>query len=144
MLVVNNHGYKKYTYSLEERIKLIKQVIDHESLNKVEILYQDDENKLDFGALKHRINEPLCAVTGYDAYYKWVTQAEPENRAHYAAIAVIPRGDEIPLLFDSNAFLLPIAPEYKYVSSSRLKESASCNNAEIVSKDSAVLRMSNK
>ena len=119
IVVVNNHQYKKYVYSLAERIKLIEQMLGLYKQNTIEILGQDETAMLDYACLKKRVGESLCAIAGYDAYRAWVDHTTSEERLGYDSIAVVPRGDDPPKLFDQNAFLLPIASEYKYVSSSK-------------------------
>jgi nicotinic acid mononucleotide adenylyltransferase len=123
-VIVNNHPYKVYDYSLEVRLHMIKQIMPMNREN-IEILWQDDINKLNYPALRKRIEGPLCAIAGYDAYKAWLDFSKPEERALYDAIAVIPRGDEPPILFDDNAFLLPIDAAYKNVSSTKVRENSS-------------------
>ncbi len=126
-VVVNNQSYKNYTHLLHERMALIEEmleeILDLEDRKNVEILFQTDEDKINYRAIRLMVSEPLCAVAGYDSYKAWIASSAPEERALYDAIAVVPRGDDDPLLYDANAFLLPISEEYKYVSSSKIRES---------------------
>ncbi|MBA3238398.1 MAG: adenylyltransferase/cytidyltransferase family protein [Parachlamydiaceae bacterium] len=122
IVVVNNHSYKKYTFPLEMRIQWMKEIIESNELKKVELLYQDDMCKIDFLALREMISEPICGIAGYDAYMTWIQYSNAQDRALYDAIAVIPRGDEDPTLFDEKAFILPISPIFKHVSSSAVRE----------------------
>lgn len=117
VVVVNNHPYKTYAYSLDERLKVLQEFIQKHKLLHVELCSQDDVHKLDFTALRKMADGPLCAIAGYDSYKKWVKYSSPDERALYGAIAVVPRGDDPPLLFDAAAFLLPIDPIHKHVSS---------------------------
>jgi len=119
IVVVNNHQYKKYVYPLQDRIKLVEQMLGLHDRERIEIMWQDETTKLDYDSIKKKVNGPLCAIAGYDAYQAWVAHSTHEERLKYDSIAVVPRGDELPKLFDHNAFLLPIAAEYKYVSSSK-------------------------
>lgn len=121
-VVVNNNQYKKYTYSLSDRLKLMKQIIAANNLKNVELLWQDDTHKLNYVAFKQFTHDPICAIAGYDSYRTWVKYSNPQERVLYDAIAVIPRGDEPPLLFDQNAFLLPIDSTYRYISSTKVRE----------------------
>ncbi|MBS0655670.1 MAG: adenylyltransferase/cytidyltransferase family protein [Verrucomicrobia bacterium] len=118
IVVVNNHKYKNYRDSLERRLDLMRKVI---SGTDVELLWQDDEQKVDYAFLRSRIQGPICSIAGYDAYRSWIQHSSPEERKRYDAIAVIPRGDETPLLYDENAFLLPIKEEYRHVSSTKVR-----------------------
>lgn len=126
IIVVNNHSYKNYAYPLEIRLQLMKEIIDSNDIEKVEVLWQDDANKIDFTALRKITSEPLCAIAGYDAYKKWIDYSTPQERSLYDAIAVIPRGDEIPVLFDEMAFILPINSIFQHVSSTKVRECNSC------------------
>lgn len=123
IVVVNNHSYKNYTFPLEKRLEWIKEIVRSNGLKNVEVLYQDDKHKLDFAAFKEMHVESICGIAGYDAYKSWIQYSTPEERALYDAIAVIPRGDDDPILFDKAAFILPINPVYKYVSSTAVRES---------------------
>jgi len=123
IVVVNNHQYKNYTYPLAIRMQLIGEIIQSNGLENVEILWQDDTHKIDFWALRKMTLDPLCAVAGYDSYKKWVDYSSPQERSAYDAIAVVPRGDDQPLLYDENAFILPINEIYKHVSSTQIRES---------------------
>jgi nicotinic acid mononucleotide adenylyltransferase len=121
MVIVNNNIYKKYSYPLDVRIKWLEQLIHSNGLKNVAVIWQDENHKMDYAALKELFEEPLCAIAGYDAYQTWLNFSTLEERSAYQAIAVIPRGDAQPTLYDKNAFLLPIDPIYKYVSSSQAK-----------------------
>ncbi len=120
-VIVNNNRYKNYSNSLEDRIKRLEKMIHSSEIKNVKILWQDDEHKLDYEALRERIKDPLCAIAGYDAYQSWAQYSTPEERAMYHAIAVVPRGDDLPVLTDHNAFVLPIDYVYRYVSSTKAK-----------------------
>jgi nicotinic acid mononucleotide adenylyltransferase len=122
-VVVNNNSYKNYSSPLEERIAKIQAFIEANHLKNVEVLTQDDANQVNDSYFKERKICPICAIAGYDSYRKWVKYSKEPERAQYDAIAVIPRGDAAPLLFDKKAFLLPIDPTYKYVSSTKMRES---------------------
>ena len=128
IIVVNNHSYKDYAYPLEIRLQLIKEIINPNDIEKVEILWQDDVNKLDFVALRKMTSAPLCAIAGCDAYKKWIDFSTPRERSLYDAIAVIPRSDDIPILFDEIAFILPINSIFQYVSSTKIRECNGCDN----------------
>jgi nicotinic acid mononucleotide adenylyltransferase len=123
IVVVNNHSYKNYTFPLEMRMQWIREIILSNGLENVEVLYQDDNRKLDFLALREITSDPICGIAGYDAYITWIQYSSAQDRALYEAIAVVPRGDDDPTLFDKTAFILPISPEYKYVSSTAIRES---------------------
>lgn len=131
IVVVNNHSYKNYTFPLEMRLQWIKEIIQSNGLQNVEVLYQDDKHKLDFLALREITSEPICGIAGYDAYMTWIQYSTPEERALYDAIAVIPRGDDDPILFDKAAFILPINSMYKYVSSTAVRESLKLQPLEL-------------
>lgn len=140
IIVINNHNYKKYTFSLENRQKLIENTISSISTKKqIKILSQDDNHPLDYETLERITPHPLCAIAGYDAYSRWTAYSSSHERAQYKAIAVIPRGGLSPDLFDSHAFLLNIDPIYKDVSSTQLKALSSSdkinNNVFIPSSD---------
>ncbi len=135
ILVVNNHPYKNYTYSLETRLQMIREIILLNGLENVELRWQDENYKLDFLALKQLTKKPLCAIAGYDAYKKWVEYSTPHERSLYDAIAVIPRGNDSPILYDEIAFILPINSIYEHVSSTKVRASlcrkivdTTCNN----------------
>lgn len=123
IVVINNHPYKKYTYPLEKRLEMMRALFQQQGLERVELHWQDEFNQMDFTALKAMTQEPLCAIAGYDAYKKWVSHSKSQERLCYDAIAVIPRGDEEPILLDEIAFLLPIDLKYKDVSSTRVRAS---------------------
>lgn len=140
IIVINNHNYKKYTFSLENRKKFIEATISSISTKKqIKILSQDDNHPLDYGALEKTASYPLCAIAGYDAYSRWMAYSSPNARSQYKAIAVIPRGGLPPDLFDPHAFLLNIDSIYKDVSSTQLKALSSSdkisNNVFIPSSD---------
>ena len=125
IIVVNNHSYKNYSYPLEIRLQLMKEIIQSTGLKNVELLWQDDTHKLDFSALRELTIGPLCAIAGYDSYKRWVDHSTLQERSLYDAIAVIPRGDESPILFDENAFILPISSKYRHTSSTKVRNSLS-------------------
>lgn len=127
IIVVNNHAYKNYTHSLEERLLMMRDIVISHDVKKIIILSQDDKRPLHHQALAPMTPYPLCAVAGYDAYKKWLNHSSPEDRRLYGAIAVIPRGRDAPLLFDQQAFLLEIDASYRDVSSTQLKAYRSCN-----------------
>ena len=119
IIVINNHDYKKYTTSLETRKASIQFFVSSITTPKtIQILSQDNQNPLNHQTLKQMTSHPLCAVAGYDAYHRWMTLSSTEDRAQYGAIAVIPRREQIPTLFDPHAFVLHIDPIYKNVASS--------------------------
>jgi cytidyltransferase-like protein len=120
-VVINNHPYKNYAFSMEERKQMLLELIPREELHHVEILWQNGTHDLDYSTLRKRIGAPLCVIAGYDSYKKWVEHSTPEERAAYDAIAVVPRGDDLPILYDQNAFLLPIDPIYRDVSSTKAR-----------------------
>lgn len=137
IVVVNNHSYKNYAYSLEERLHMMKASLQQKGLDQVELLWQDASHQIDFLTLKAMVQEPLCAIAGYDAYKTWSASSASQDRSRYEAIAVVPRGDEEPILFDQSAFLLPIDPRYKDVSSTKVRDSlcrkmvdSACNESE--------------
>lgn len=125
IIVVNNHGYKNYTNPLDRRIELIRKIICSNCLKDVEVLSQDDANPMDYRVLQQIVDAPLCAISGYDAYHRWVEQSTSAERAQYSAIAVIPRGNQIPILSDLHAFLLPIHADYRHVSSTAVRQQSS-------------------
>ncbi len=127
IVVVNNHPYKNYTYSLNIRLELLKEMVQLNEIANVELWWQDEQKKIDYAAIREITQDPICAIAGYDAYQTWMGHSTAEERALYDAIAVIPRGDDLPLLYDSNAFLLPIQEEYRYVSSTQVKKLQSKN-----------------
>lgn len=144
IIVVNDHGYKNYTYSLETRLELMRDILRKNRLTNVELLWQDEKQKIDYPALRRMTKMPICAIAGYDAYRSWIKHAAISERNRFDAIAVIPRGDETPLLSDSNAFLMPIGEIYKHVSSSKVKQEASLRIAERVSKASSERKISTR
>ena len=121
LIVINNHSYKNYFIPLEKRRELLFQMIGHYIPEKITLLYQDDEHPINFTELEKITSQPLCAIAGYDAYLKWTECSSSKERANYQAIAVVPRGDAHPNLFDESAFLLPIDSSLKHVSSSDYK-----------------------
>lgn len=121
MIIVNNHPYKNYTYPLEMRLQMMKAIIQQKRLENVELRWQDETHPINFLVLKEISQDPLCAIAGYDAYKKWVANSTPQDRSCYDAIAVIPRGEDVPILFDEIAFLLPIDTKYKDVSSTKVR-----------------------
>lgn len=121
IVVVNNSSYKNYTYSLEERKKTIQYKIQENGLKNVEILDQDDSNKINYTYLRRLTNDPLYAIAGYDAYVRWLKYSSDSERNEYNAIIVVPRGDDKPILYDQNAALMRIDSVYRHVSSSAVK-----------------------
>lgn len=123
-LVVNNHGYKRYTYPVAERIASLQAWLKKKGLqDKVEILTQDDSHPWDYEALFKKTGAKLIAISGYDAYHRWRKHAQIDSLSAYEKIVVIPRvrleGDP---LFDANAEWLPIDEKYLNVSSQKVKE----------------------
>ena len=119
IIVVNNHSYKDYTLSIEERFNLMKKIVgDREVL----ILVQEDSCLLNFENLVKIARHPLCAISGYDAYQNWIQRSSPEDRSKYKAIAVIPRGSSEPVLQDKHAFLLEIEGCYRNLSSTMVRD----------------------
>lgn len=121
LVVVNNHAYKNYTFPLGVRLRMMKKVIDKYGLKNVELLWQDDTHRLDILALRKMTNAPICAIAGYDAYKKWVDFSTPEERSSFDAIAVVPRDNDSPVLFDKITFILPINTKYRDISSTKLR-----------------------
>jgi cytidyltransferase-like protein len=117
IIVINNHSYKKYKFSLEDRMEKMRQGLSLKEQRKILLRFQDDSQKMDYKALVKITKKPICAIAGYDAYRSWKALSNPEDRALYQKIIVIPRGDENPILFDQNAEILSIEDCYKYVSS---------------------------
>lgn len=115
-IVVNNHSYKKYTYPLSQRIEEIEKALPTQSRVMVRFLSQDDSSPCDYFFLKTLSSLPLCAIAGYDSYKIWGAETS------FDAIALVPRGDETPVLFDRKAFLLEIDPSYRHISSAQLKK----------------------
>lgn len=121
LVIINNNSYKNYYLTLSERKELLQGLIGHYIPEKVTILTQDDDHPMNYAALEKITSLPLCAISGYDSYSKWAKYSSSVERAHYKAIAVVPRGDEPPILLDEQAFLLPIDSSLKHVSSSQIK-----------------------
>jgi len=119
IIVVNNHSYKNYTYTLKERLAKIQTTAQAPHMT---VFVQDDLNPIDFKYLKKVTSSPICAIAGYDAYLNWIHQSTSEERLLYQGIAVIPRGHESPHLVDKNAFLLEIDPRHKHISSTKEKK----------------------
>jgi cytidyltransferase-like protein len=122
IVVVNNNSYKNYTFPLDERKNMIQKKVKEFGLVNIEILEQDDFHKIDFTYLNSLIKDPLCAIAGYDAYARWKQYSSKDERNQYDAIAVVPRGDDDPILFDQNAFIMPISAECRYVSSTQVRK----------------------
>src|ERR1700722_11170238 len=116
---------------------MIREIIRSNNLENVELRWQDETHKLNFLALKEITQKSLCAIAGYDAYKKWVEYSTPHERSLYDAIAVIPRGDDSPILFDEIAFILPINSVYKHVSSTKIRASLSRKIVDSTYNDSA-------
>lgn len=129
-IVVNNHSYKNYNLTLEKRFELLSKALKAIPSEKILLLWQDDEHPINYSFLRKFSTQPLCAISGYDSYKKWVACSNKQGRYLYQKIAVVPRGDEEPLLFDAHAFLLEIDPTYRHVSSS--KERERCFKEEII------------
>ncbi len=70
IVVINNHNYKSYTYSLEERKLMMEDIILSLDAKNVTLLAQDDNHPLDYQVLTCMTPYPLCAIAGYDAYKK--------------------------------------------------------------------------
>jgi cytidyltransferase-like protein len=121
IVVVNNHPYKNYTYPLKTRLQMLQNLIKSHQNADIELLTQDENNKIDFPALKTMTKGPLCAISGYDAYKRWMNFSDTAARLLYDRIAVVPRGDDLPVLIDENAFVLPIDSKYRHVSSTKEK-----------------------
>ncbi len=121
IIVVNNHSYKNYAFTLQSRLRLLEKYIQALKNKNVEILWQDDINPINIDELINITKGPLCAIAGYDAYKKWVDYTSVEKRNLYSATAVIPRADDLPILYDENAFILLIDPKLKYESSSKVR-----------------------
>ena len=121
LVVINNHSYKNYFLPLEKRKELLIQMTGHYIPKKITLLHQDDKHPMNFADLEKITSKPLCAIAGYDAYVKWAERCSEKERGNYEAIAVVPRGDTHPNLFDETAFLLPIDSSLKHVSSSDYK-----------------------
>lgn len=121
IIVINNNSYKNYMHSLEERKQMIQNILNQLETKNVEILSQDDSQKINCAALHQLTTEPICAIAGYDAYILWHNYSSERERDEYDAIAVVPRGDTKPTLLDKKAFLMPIDPSYKYTSSTKIR-----------------------
>ncbi|MCB1114200.1 MAG: adenylyltransferase/cytidyltransferase family protein [Chlamydiia bacterium] len=121
-IVVNNHPYKNYTYPLEERIKAWRSWLDLKGFKQVELLSQDEAHLWDREALEAKSGQKIIAIAGYDAYQRWRAGAKKEALQNFDKIAVVPRGNEPPDLFDENALLLKIPEAYRYVSSAKVKK----------------------
>jgi len=122
VVVINDNSYKKYTYSLCERKKMMQTKIEKLRFENIEIFEQNDINKINYTFLRHYFRNPIYAIAGYDAYVRWRKYSSEEERNEYDAIVVVPRGDDVPVLFDENAFLMPINPSYRYVSSTQVRK----------------------
>lgn len=125
IIVVNNHSYKNYTNPLETRMQLIKKIADSFEEANIEILCQDDHHPINYFILTKSAPLFLCAIAGYDAYKNWVDRSTEEERNLFKAIAVVPRGDDTPILYDKHAFLLNIDKAYKDISSTKLRKACS-------------------
>ena len=126
IVVVNNHSYKNYMFPLMTRLQQLERVCL--AKKKVRCMWQDDQNPCGVHQLKQLTRSPLCAVAGYDAYQQWLKSGcVSRDRGLYQAIAVVPRGNEEPILFDDHAFLLGIGVRYRYVSSTLLRTSCVSN-----------------
>lgn len=121
IVVVNNHDYKRYTYPLEMRMQMMKAAIQKNEPEKIELRWQDESHPINANSLQEAEEGPFCAIAGYDAYKKWIAHSRAKERSSFEAIAVIPRGDDIPILFDERAFLLPIDSKFKDVSSTKVR-----------------------
>lgn len=126
IIIVNNQSYKTYVYPIELRLEMLNELIKTKDLKNIELRWQDDAHKLDYFALKQIATGRLCAVSGYDAYQTWMAYSTPSDRALYDAIAVIPRGDDTPILYDPAAFVLPIDSKYRHVSSTNTRANLYC------------------
>lgn len=120
IIVVNNHSYKQYKFSLEVRMQRIWGNVSTTEQKRILLTSQDDCKKMGYEALVQITQKPLYAIAGYDAYRSWNAMSLAKDRALYHKILVIPRGNAKPHLFDAHAELLPIESCYRYVSSSSL------------------------
>lgn len=118
LIVINNTSYKNYSLPLNERRQLLQRAIHSVPQDRYTLLEQDDAHPMNYLALSKITSLPLCAIAGYDAYSKWAAYSHAEERAHYRAIGVVPRGDEPAILFDAQAFLLPIDESLRHIRSS--------------------------
>lgn len=118
LVIINNHSYKNYRSSLQERLDQMTILLSDWIPQRITLLSQDDTHPMNFAKLSTLTTSPLCAISGYDAYLKWAQYSNDIERSHYASIAVVPRGDTPAVLFDEQAFLMPIDPTFKYTSSS--------------------------
>ncbi|MBS0585093.1 MAG: hypothetical protein JSR76_02185 [Verrucomicrobia bacterium] len=133
IIVLNNHNYKNYLYSLEIRQQLLQSKYATE--NRVRFVWQDDQNEYRYERLQLLTRRPLCAVAGYDAYKQWLKNTDArELHRQYQAIAVVPRGDEVPVILSARTFLLKIDLRYRYISSTMMR-------AAFVSKTSDSVRI---
>jgi cytidyltransferase-like protein len=119
LIIINNHSYKNYRSTLQERLDQMTILLSNWIPHQITLLTQDDAHPMNFTKLSTLTNLPLCAISGYDAYLKWAQYSSDIERSHYASIAVVPRGDIPPILFDEQAFLMPIDPTFKHTSSSQ-------------------------
>jgi cytidyltransferase-like protein len=124
IVIVNNHHYKKYTFSLQDRIQLLESMLSSSDRMKIELVWQDDLNQIDYAELRRRTDGDLYAISGYDSYKSWTKYSTESERLLYKAIVVIPRGNDHPFLYDKNAILLPIDPCYQHISSTQWKQDA--------------------
>lgn len=122
LVVVNDHGYKKYLCSLEQRVGFIRNILGKVGIKSVRVLTQDDTCKLNFDALKQTIAGDLYAISGYDSYSQWREHDKNHERANYTKILVAPRGDAAPDFFDVNAKILLIDERYKHISSTEIRK----------------------
>jgi len=129
-IVVNNHSYKNYANSLDSRIEMLKKMLSANELKSIDFITQDDGHKIDYIVLSKMTTDGLLAIAGYDSYSQWVNYSDEQERAAYQTIAVVPRGDDEPKLYDRNAFIMPIDPKYKYVSSTQLRGYATLRSVE--------------
>jgi cytidyltransferase-like protein len=116
LIVMNNHGYKKYLSSLGKRKEVLSYWLKKEGLNAIEILSQEEGSPIDYQALLQIEKPPFVAIAGYDAYLSW------KDKSFWDSIAVVPRRGELPVLQEERAFLLEIEPKYKNISSSQVKK----------------------
>ncbi|GAB4225923.1 MAG: hypothetical protein Tsb0021_01310 [Chlamydiales bacterium] len=57
IVVVNNHPYKNYKYSLTERLQMMKIILQQHDLEQTELLWQDESHQMDAIALKAMIHQ---------------------------------------------------------------------------------------
>lgn len=88
-------------------------IAQKECLENVEVVWQDESHPIHFIALKKMTQAPLCAIAGMMLIRNGLQHSMPHERSCYEAIAVIPRGDDEPILFDKIAFFYPSTQNIK-------------------------------